>query len=488
MRPLPRPRISPAYVVLAAAGAGVFNAALDQTTVVTALPDIMLDLRLGIPDLDRASWTVTGYLLGYTVAMPLMGRLSDVYGRRRVYLAALALFCVGTGLVAAAPSISWLVASRVVMAIGGGAVVPVTIALTGDLLPPRQRLAALGLVGATAEAGAVLGPLWAGVVIRLLDWRWIFWLNIPFSAVVAVLLLRLLAAGPRSSAPIDYRGGLLIGAMLAVLTVAVSRWRDAPVLAGPGLAVAGLLLLAYLWSHRRTRKPLIPGYIFRRGPFTGASGAHFMVGGALIIAMVSIPLLTDTVMGQPPLEGGLRLMRLMGAIPFGAVLGGLLAARFGYRLPTGLGLLLAALGFYLMSGWSLDTSIAVMTVHLALGGFGFGLVIAPIAGAAINSVSGGDRGTAAALVTIMRMLGMTVGLAAITSYGTSRFNLLVAGIDLSFLDPKYTQEVNQAGMTVFSEFFLAAMVLCLVALLPTLLMRGRPEREGRTGVPEPPDP
>ena len=474
MRRLISIRVPPAYITLAVACAGVFNAALDQTTIVTALPEIMLDLRLTVSDLDRVSWTVTGYLLGYTVAMPLMGRLSDVYGRRLMYLWALTVFSLGTAMVAAAPSLPWLVASRVIMAVGGGAVVPVTIALTGDLLPPRQRLAALGLVGGAAEAGAALGPLWAGIVIRLLDWRWIFWLNVPASVVVAMPLLRLLSRDPSSRVPVDYRGGLLLGLALAMVAVALSRWYDTPYLAGLGLAVGAILLMAYIWNHQHSPYPLIPLRLFSRGPFTGANATHFLVGAALIIAMVNIPLLTNTVMNQPALEGALRLMRLTAAIPVGAVLGGLLAARLGYRLPTALGLLLAALAFYMMSGWDLDLKDPSMTAHLLLGGMGFGLVIAPIAGAAVNSVPEGDTGAAAALVTVMRMLGMTVGLATITSYGTTRFDLLVSGIDLPFLAAGYAEEVSLAGLTVFSEFFLVAMALCLLALLPALLMRGRP--------------
>ena len=475
MRSLRLSKVPSAYIVLAATCAGVFNAALDQTTVVAALPEIMVDLRLTVSDLDRVSWIVTGYLLGYTVAMPLMGRLSDVYGRRRLYLGALVVFSLGTCLVAMAPNLPWLVASRVVMAVGGGAVVPVTIALTGDLLPPRQRLLALGLVGAAAEMGAVLGPAWGGAVSHFLDWRWIFWLNIPTSLMVAVLLLRVLPSGPVSRSPVDYRGGFLLGLALAVVTVALSRWAEAPWWAAGGLAAGGVLLVVFLWSQQRSPHPLIPLSLFRLPSFSGANATHLLVGAALIIALVNIPLLTVTVMGQPALEGAFRLMRLTAAIPVGAVLGGILAARLGYRLPTILGLLMAAMAFYLMSRWGLDVQDPIMTVQLALCGLGFGLVIAPITAAAVNSVPEGDRGAAAALVTVMRMLGMTLGLAAITSVGTSHFNLLVGGIDLSILNPDYIQEVNRAGMTVFGEFFLAAMGLCLTSILPCFLMRDRPD-------------
>ena len=473
MASLPRPGRATPYLALAAACAGVFNAALDQTTIVTALPEIMRDLRLSIPDLDQVMWTVSGYLLGYTVAMPLMGRLSDAYGRRSVYLWATAVFCIGSALAALATNLPWLVASRIVMAVGGGAVVPVTIALAGDLLDPKRRIVALGLVGAAAETGAVLGPVWAGVVINLLDWRWIFWLNLPFSVFVVILVALFVTArrpeGPR--VPVDYRGGLLLAATLAATTIALSRWRDFPSLAVPLLALGGLLLIAYVLSQRRTSHPLVPLHLFRSGPFAGANASHLFVGAALIIALVTVPLLANTVMEQSAVDGGLTLLRLTAAIPVGAIAGGAIASRLGYRLPTLIGLGLAAAAFLLMSQWQVDEGLSTMTVHLAMAGLGFGLVIAPIAAAAVNSVSPGERGAAAGLVTAMRLLGMTVGLAAISSYGSTRFDALATAIDLSLLDPKYGQEISEAGMTVFSEFFLAAMVLCLIAMLPALLMR-----------------
>ncbi|MFQ5933960.1 MAG: MFS transporter, partial [Dehalococcoidia bacterium] len=390
------------YPAILAACLGVFIAADDQTVVVTILPSIMSEFRLGINELDQVSWTITGYLLGYTCVMPLMGRVSDVYGHRRVYLLAMGIFLVGSVLVAVAQNLPTLVAFRVFQAVGGGAVVPVTIALTGALLPPERRAAALGLVGASAEAGGVIGPLWGGLIDRVLDWRWVFWVNVPLVAITVVLLLLLAPSGIRQPQKVDYRGGVLLALVLIVVTLSLSRWRDAPALAGGGLALSGLLLFIYVLSQRKTSNPLTPSSLFRQAAFSAANGAHFLVGVALIIAMVTVPLMTDTVLGEEPLEGGLRLMRLTAAIPVGAVLGGLIAGRLGYRVPTGAGLLLSALGFYFLSGWELDISDPVMTIHLIIVGLGFGLVIAPIATAAINSVLKTDMGTAAALLTVIR--------------------------------------------------------------------------------------
>ena len=168
-------------VVLGILCLGVFSTALDQTVVVAALPSVMVDLEIPLTDLDRASWIVTGYLVSYTVAMPLAGRLSDVHGRVRMFQVALLLFSIGSALVAVAPNFPWVVSARVIQAIGGGATVPIGLAMAVGAVAPQQRGIALGLVAASAEAGSVLGPLYGGAIIEWIGWRWIFWLDIPQS-------------------------------------------------------------------------------------------------------------------------------------------------------------------------------------------------------------------------------------------------------------------------------------------------------------------
>ena len=183
------------WAILTIAALGVFIAALDQTVVVTALPSVMLDLKIPITELDRVSWIITAYLLGYTVAMPLIGRLGDVYGYVRVYQASLIVFCIGTSLVAVAGNFEWMIGARVIQAIGGGATVPLGMALAVSLVPPEKRALALGVVGGAAEAGSMLGPAYGGAIVELSSWRWIFWLNVPQSAVVFAALM--LLPGPQ---------------------------------------------------------------------------------------------------------------------------------------------------------------------------------------------------------------------------------------------------------------------------------------------------
>ena len=387
-------------------------------------------------------------------------------------------FMLGSALVALATSFPWLVAARVFQAVGAGAMVPISIAVVGDLFPPNRRGIPLGIVGASAEAGGVIGPLWGGRDVRYLDWQWVFWVNIPLGAVVLVGLVMLLRPSPRHRRRVDYLGGALITLSLVTLTLGLARVGDPDPLMAALLVGSVVSLLFFILRQRVAVEPLLPPSMFR-----AANSTHLLVGGALIIGMVTIPLMANTVLGQAPLEGGLRLTS---AIPIGAVLGGIACQRMDFRMPTITGLGLAAVGFFLMSGWGLEVSDPAMTVPLVLTGLGFGLVIAPIALATINSVDVGDRGTAAALITAMRLVGMTSGLATLAAWGSDRFQVLAAGLRLPLRlagetatqaqqrVQEFEAGVTEAGLILFNEFFLVAMAVSLVAILPAALMAWRP--------------
>ncbi len=480
-----------AYLALTAVFAGVFVAADDQTVVVTVLPRIMLDLNLTVTEIGHTSWIITGYLLGYVAAMPFIGRLSDVWGHRNAFIGSLLLFMLGSVGVALATDINWLIGLRVFQALGAGALVPIAIAIVGDLFPPESRGTPLGLVGASAEAGGVIGPLWGGIITKYLAWQWVFWLNIPLCAVIIALALFLLPKSPRHPARVDYIGGALITLSLVALTLGLARIDGPDALMALWLALAVVSLAMFIVRQRTASDPLLPRAMFRARAFVAANATHLLVGGALIIGMVTIPLMANTLLGETPLGGGLMLLRMTVAIPFGAVLGGIACQRLDYRLPAALGLVLCALGFWLMSGWTLEISDPWLTVHLATAGFGFGLLIAPIALAATNSVGDDVRGAAAALITTSRVVGMTLGVAALAAWGTGRFDTLVSGIGAPFALPGETaqqaqariaevqQQLTDAGLTLFRDFFVVAAVLCVLALLPTAFMAWRSKDSGQ---------
>ena len=485
--PLGNDRTLPMPFVLTVIGLGTFITALDQTVVVTALPSVMLDLKVPIAELDRVSWVITAYLLGYTVAMPLIGRLGDVYGYPRVYQVSLVVFCIGTSLVAVSSSLEWMVGARVIQAVGGGATVPIGMALAVSLAPEGRRALALGIVGGAAEAGSMLGPAYGGAIVEVLSWRWIFWLNIPQSAVI-FLALFWLPNNRDHEAKVDYLGGVVLVGALLLLSLALSRSGlftfDSPY---PFLLVAGgaglIALLALV--ETRTMQPLLMPALFRSWAFLSANLTQILVGVALIIAMVTVPLLANTVMGKSPFTGALWLLRLTGIIPLGAVLGGLLVTRLGATTLTVTGLALVALGMFLASGWELGVADPELTIHLLIAGFGFGLVIAPITVHALDSVREDYRGTAASLVVVSRMMGMTLGLAALSAWGVEHFQVLTSGLEFPLPQPgeatsvfearaaEYSANLNAAGLALFQRFFLVAAVISLIAIVPALGMRRR---------------
>lgn len=482
-------RLSPARQIwpMAPLCAGVFVAAADQTVVVTVLPDMLGDLRIAVSELDRASWMVTGYLIGYIAAMPLMGRLADRYGWPPIFILSMALFAIGSVLVALSPGLPsrfgldgpdfrWAVGARVVQAIGGGAAIPIALAAAAGSGNVARQAMLFGIVGASAEAGGVVGPLWGGIVGHVWSWEWAFWLNLPIIGAMVLMVLPVVRSPRRDEASmrVDYVGGALVGLTLTMIT-----WTLVDTVA-PGIRT-GLLLVsasatgvaAWVWA-RRSGSPIVPRGLFRIPPFAWASGAHLLVGAGLIIAMVTVPLMANTALGTSALEGGLRLLRMTLAIAAGALAGGVITGRFGGRFPALAGLALVAAGMFLMSRWDADIADPWMTVHLALAGMGFGLLIAPVVASGLREVSARDRATASSWVTLSRMLGMVVGLAAMTAWGTARFQGLVSDVPLFGVDPAAPlllgEQAAEAGMTVFRGFFVAGGACALAATVPAWMM------------------
>ena len=459
-------------VVLAILCVGVFSTALDQTVVVAALPSVMVDLEIPLTDLDKASWIVTGYLISYTVAMPLAGRLSDVYGRVRMFQAALLLFAVGSALVAVAPNFEWIVIARVLQAAGGGATVPIGLAMAVGAVSPVQRGVALGLVAASAEAGSVLGPLYGGAIIELIGWRWIFWLDVPQSfALIALLAILPNRANP--GAKMDYLGALALGGALTVVTIALSQRSIfsqesfVPYL----LLVLGILLVAVLIVvERRAVQPLLASFLYGSKAFLSSHITQFLVGVALIISLVAVPLMAGTVMEKGAWESALRLIRLTAMIPVGAVIGGYILRRTGVRTVTVSGLLLIGLGLLIMSTWETEVAEPRLSVPLVAAGLGFGLVIPPIGVSALSAAPSNYWGAAASLVTASRMVGMALGLAALAAWGIERFYSLTAHVTVGTTYEETEAPLIAAGVTVFQNIFTIAGVLALLAILPALLM------------------
>lgn len=506
---------SPA-VIVALISIPIFIGAVDLTVVSAVLPHVIYDLEIPLnTGLDEAAWIVSGYLLVYSVAMTFMGRLSDIHGRRRVYLIALVIFALGSYLVAIADSwptqiflrgYSWLgargrpdssqvalfaiIASRMIQAFGAGAMVPVGMALVGDLYPPGERARMLGVVAAVDTTGWVVGHLYGGIVVRYFDWRMIFWLNLP----ICVLAFVFIAAGLKdpkregSRLPMDWLGALLISLTLALFTVGLGAGSETsgmlnndqgarlPHYAIPTLLAALLMLGLFIYRQAHARSPLIRLELFRQPNFSAASAANFLIGLSLFIAIANVPLFINTLVAQTLEQGawdsGWVLSALTVPMALAAVPGGWLTDRRGYRWPSILGLLIAIAGFLLMSRWEAITPYSQMVPQLMLTGIGIGLTIAPLATAALDTAPGTYRGTASGLVILFRLVGMTLAVSGITTYGLQRTNTMSAQLFNSSMD---LAEMTRIGMTiaetVIRETFLIACFMCMLTLYPVLRLK-----------------
>lgn len=448
---------------------GIFVAALDQTVIYGAMNDIMFDLRMNVTDLDQVSWLVSGYLLGYTFVMPLVGRISDVHGHRRVYVASMLVFMGGSVLLSMSmivPSLenfTSILAARVVQAIGGGAVVPAGMAIVGDSYPEKRRAIAMGVIGAAVEGGGALGPLYGASIAEYLDWRWIFWVNVPVGIGVIALIFIMIGPSLRQRVRVDYAGGLLLASALALLSLGLSQQLHRPhaeaYMAGM-LTGSAALFAVFIRRLRASADPLIRPALFRQAAFSAANGTHLFIGGALIIALVVIPVMAYTLTDLRDIEVGLRLARLTFAIPVGAVVGGFLCHRFGYRPPIWLGLSACAAGFLFMSRWTASPDEPWLTAHLVACGLGFGLVIAPITTAVLDAVEEGARGIASAVVVAVRMVGMIIGLSFMNSLGMGHFHVVAAGMSLEEME----EELQPFALGLFQDFFLAAGIVCIAGM------------------------
>ncbi|HZT99380.1 MAG TPA: MFS transporter [Ktedonobacteraceae bacterium] len=520
-----------ALAALTIACIGVFFTALDQTVVVTALPQMIVDLDIPITQLDHAAWIISAYLLGFIIAMPLMGRVSDIYGRRRIFLLCLVIFGAGSlccGLApflgdnvdlsflsaldavhlhidTSSPGLIWLIAARLFQAIGGGAVVPVAMAIAGDFYGQERRGLALGIIGAVTEAGGVLGPLYGALVVQHLGWQYIFYLNVPLVIALLIAAWIFIPKGTRLHEGIDWIGAILLGLALTCLSLGLAQQGTelGPTTANGAaaqnnpiaLALAGVFLVAFVLVERKVHWPVVELSLFKRFPFSATSLVSLLVGAALIIAMADIPIFVDTVLQLPVLDSGLALLRLTAMIPLGALLGGWLCSRISCRFTGVLGLLFTASGFYLMSRWPIHVDWTQITISTVTAGLGFGLVIAPIGTTAINAVKATQAGMSSAVVTALRMVGMMLGLAALTSWALAYFKHLVStypSLPLSATADQFKQwsqgyavHVIASAHTTYSAVFFATMVLCLIAIIPGIFLWGNkaPEAEEIEEIP-----
>ncbi len=497
---------------MTAAGTAVLLAALDAYVVVGLLVDMVIDLGIPVGRLERATPIVTGFLLGYVAAMPLLGQASDRFGRRRVLQLCLMGFAVGSAITALAGSIPLLVFGRVAQGVAGGALLPVTMALVADLWPEPRRATALGAVGAAQEIGSVLGTLY-GVGLAALfgswpffvdlqpeSWRWVFWVNLPLAVIAMIVVQVSVPAGVRATGPggVDVVGGGLLALALGLLVVGLYNPDPAhsvlPSWGLPCLAGAVALVVVFVLYERRARVRLLDPDGVRFRPFLLALGVSAISGAALMVTLVDVELFAQTLLRMDSAQAARLVARFLVALPIGAVIGGLLARHLAESWVGAVGLLIAAIGYLSMGRWTAGVAgefhpfgLPVLDTDLVIVGLGLGLVIAPLSSVVLRVVPGRSHGVASAAVVVARMTGMLVGLAALTAFGLWRFGQstarLVPPLPIGMTDEQfnerlaaYTQAFLNAVERQYQEIFLVTAALCLVGAALSLLLprRSRP--------------
>ena len=490
---------SPA-AILAAVGFSVFVAADDLTVVSTMLRPIIGDLGLVLPDgLDDAAWIVNAYLIAFVAIMPIAGRISDVLGRRRTFVGAYLLFLLGTILIPLSVGFDhgfrWFLVGRILTAIGGGAMVPVALAVVGDVYPEGRRARALGTLGAIETMGWVWGPLYGAMLVRFLSWEWQFWLNIPL-AIGGLIASWWALEGhdrPEHRQRIDWLGALLLTIALVSLNMALLGSAEIQSVngldeltggGGPDLRWLYLVALVagtgFVWQQRRVDEPLFDRRLFQGRNLRIALFVNFVVGAGLVIAMVDVPIFINSVeidLERAAVYAGWTLSALTAAMALASYVGGRVTERWWYRPPVVAGLAMSTLAYVWMGAtWTSDTSYPVFALQLALLGAGFGLTVAPTTSAVVDGAPPDQRGAAASIVMVVRLLGFSVGLSALTAWGLARFNDLRSTIDLPPLtDPGFEAATTAAYESLtaqaIAETFTAAAVVIGAGLLTTFAMR-----------------
>jgi MFS family permease len=487
-------------VAISAGSLAVLLGSLDTYVVVTIMTDIMRDVGIPINKIQQITPIVTGYLLGYIAAMPLLGRASDRFGRKLLLQVSLAGFAAGSVVTALSNDLTTLVIGRVIQGTASGALLPVTLALAADLWSQRNRAAVLGGIGAAQELGSVLGPLYGIFVVWLLhSWRDVFWINVPLAVLAMVMIHFSLPSRPKGDQPpekVDVLGGVLLAIALGLAVVGL--YNPAPdgkqVLPSWGFPLlAGALVAAiafFVWERfARTRLIEPAGVHFR--PFLAALGASVTAGAALMVTLVNVELFGQGVLGMDQNQAAGLLLRFLVALPIGALLGGWIATRAGDRAVACAGLLIAAGGYLLVSKWPVDLlaarhnlglfSLPAMDTDLAIAGLGLGLVIGPLTSATLRVVPPAEHGIASAAVVVARMTGMLVGVAALSAWGLYRFNQILAtlpspgGNSLAARLAGEAAKYRTAFAMQYGEMFAITAIVCVAGAVLALFISGRHE-------------
>jgi EmrB/QacA subfamily drug resistance transporter len=402
---------------------GMFLAALDQTIVSTAIKTIGNDLH----DLQAQAWVTTAFLITSTIAAPLFGKLSDIYGRKRLFMLAIVIFVAGSALCGLATSMYELAGFRAFQGIGAGGIMPLALAVIGDIIPPRERARYQGYMMAVFASASVIGPVLGGLLsganelLGVAGWRWIFYINVPIAIVALIVIARVLKLDyVRRERRIDWWGSVMLAVGLVPLLVVAEQgqawgWTSVSSFICYFLTVGGLALFIWI-QYRMGEDALLPLRLFRSPTFSVASAQVTIVGMAMFGGLSVIPLYLQIVKGASPTKSGLLLLPLVAGLMAASLGAGRVVSRTGrYKIFPVIGSVLMLAGMGLMITVGADTPLWQTDVFTAIFGIGLGFNMQSLVLAMQNSVPARDMGVASAASTFFRSVGGTLGTAVFLS-------------------------------------------------------------------------
>jgi EmrB/QacA subfamily drug resistance transporter len=453
---------------------GMLLAALEATVVGTAMPTIVAALG----GLAHYSWVFSAYLLTSTVTVPVWGKLSDLFGRRRLFQIGVFVFLVGSLACGLAQTMTQLIVARAFQGLGAGALVPLAMTIIGDIFTLEERARMQGLFSGVWGVSSIFGPLVGGFITDQLSWRWVFLINLPVGIAAAVLIGVALIEPQRPAAPsIDYLGATVLTAAVTILLLAVGAEQIATT---RNMVLIALVIAALFWFVRiekRAKDPVVPLELFRNRVVGVAVGVGFLAGIAMFAAITFVPLLAQGVLGATATEAGSFLTPLMLSWVFMSIVGGRLLMRFGTRVLVLIGLVFMLGGFVALAMFTPATPRTLMVVELIFIGAGLGLVMLTLLIASQHSVQREQLGITTSLNQFSRTIGGAIGVAilgALLSAGLAQYssnpNALVNPEARASLAPAELARLRGALEGTLRNIFAASAVVCGLAFLAALAL------------------
>ncbi|MFF2481992.1 MDR family MFS transporter [Paenibacillus sp. NPDC058071] len=477
---------------------GIFVASIDNTIVSTAMATIVSDLG----GLDKFVWVTSAYLVTEMAGMPIFGKLSDMYGRKRFFVFGIAMFLLGSILCGTAETITQLSIYRAIQGIGGGAMLPIAFTIVFDIFPAEKRGKIGGLFGAVFGTSSLFGPLVGAYFTDHIHWRWIFYINVPIGIVsLLFILLFYRESVAHSKQRIDWWGAATLVGAIVCLMFALElggneyAWDSAQILGlFGGFAV---LFVLFLWIETRVAEPIIAFNMFRKRLFAAGTGAALFYGAAFITAALYIPIFVQGVYGGTATSSGLMLLPMTLGSVFAAQAGGFMASKMPYRNVMLISAVIFIGGIALLSTITPETTKWLLSIYMFITGFGIGFSFSVLGMSTIHSFDIRQRGSANSTMSFIRSLGMTVG---ITIFGIIQRNSFADGMKEAFgssggapqtdnarqlLAPETRANIPQEVMDKIvntlshsiSTTFLWSLVPAVLALAAVLLMGRSSMRE-----------